>query len=102
MPKGGWNRFDCRNEVHIKHTRIAEGCNTVYCHLGKVHVHYGDTVRRGQVIGTIGTCASGPHVCAYHLYFEVAKPKQFTRYDPQTKVAGCYGRQDVSPRENGR
>ena len=69
MPKGGWKRWTCGNGVEIKHTGIAEGLQTAYCHLGKVHVNYGDTVRRGQVIGTIGTCASGPPVCSFHPAF---------------------------------
>ena len=97
MPKAGWRRFHCGNDVRIDHTGIADGFATRYCHLGAVHVHYGDTVRRGQIIANVGTCAAGPHICPYHLHFEVTKPREFARYDPQTKVAGCYGREDVTP-----
>lgn len=96
-PKKGWRRWDCRNEVRIDHTGIADGFATRYCHMGPVHVYYGDAVRRGQVIGNIGLCGPRSRPCGYHLHFEVTRPKEFARYDPQTKVAGCYGREAVTP-----
>jgi murein DD-endopeptidase MepM/ murein hydrolase activator NlpD len=47
--------------IVIKHGR---GMSTKYAHLGVVTVHRGQTVKRGAVIGVIGTSglATGPHV----------------------------------------
>ncbi|WP_455042155.1 M23 family metallopeptidase [Leptotrichia buccalis] len=52
------------NTMQIKYIR--------YCHLSKVNVKIGDTVKAGQVIAKTGTTgnASGTH--APHLHFEVA------------------------------
>ena len=95
MPKDGWGRFDCRNEVHIEHTGQAEGFRTKYCHLGKVYVNYGDTVKQGEMIGQVGQCAKGPHECSYHLHFEVVR--KFLRFNPLEKIAGCFGREETRP-----
>ena len=79
--------FICGQEIEIKHTGLADGFATRYCHLGQVYVNYGDTVKRGQRIATVGKCGKGPHHCAYHLHFEVTEG--FTRHNPLTKIAGC-------------
>ena len=52
------------NTMQIKYIR--------YCHLSKVNVKIGDTVKAGQVIAKTGTTgnASGTH--APHLHFEIA------------------------------
>lgn len=57
---GGWNG-GYGNYVIIAH---ANGTQTVYGHMNKVNVSVGDTVSRGQVIGSIGMTGntSGPHV----------------------------------------
>jgi murein DD-endopeptidase MepM/ murein hydrolase activator NlpD len=55
-----------------------KGLSTVYAHLGTVSVRRGRSVRRGAVIGTIGTSGltSGPHV-----HYEVRK--NGTALDPE-------------------
>jgi murein DD-endopeptidase MepM/ murein hydrolase activator NlpD len=49
------------NRVVIAH---ADGINTVYAHLGSVSVSRGRTVKRGEIVGTIGYSGlvTGPHV----------------------------------------
>ena len=79
--------FMCGQSIEIEHTGLADGFATRYCHLGQVHVNYGDTVKRGQVMATVGQCGKGPRYCSYHLHFEVTEG--FTRHDPLTKIAGC-------------
>lgn len=51
--------------VHVKH---GYGFETVYCHLSGAHVRPGQQVRRGDVIGAVGT--SGRSTGA-HLHYEV-------------------------------
>ena len=85
--------FECGNRVEIRHSGIAQGFHTLYCHLGRVHVNFGDEVKRGQVIATVGPCPG----CVTHLHFEVTA--NYLRYDPETKVAGCFGDEKAVPTE---
>ena len=70
VPSDGWG-----NMVILAH-RVPDSAapngyqvyQTVYAHMEKILVHYGETIRRGQQIGTVGT-ANG-HYWA-HLHFEV-------------------------------
>ena len=85
------------NTAAIVHTGAAAGLMTRYGHMEEVHVTGGETVERGQVIGTVGTSGCNPeHVrCDPHLRFEVwagAKPVR-----PQSKIAGCDGREGTEP-----
>ena len=84
-------RFQCLRNVRIKHTELADGFEIFYCHLGDVLVNFGDTVKRGEVIATIGPCTS----CYHHLHFEVTE--RYIRHDPQAKIAGCFGDETVEP-----
>ena len=82
------NRFSCGRTIEIKHNGLAKGFVTQYCHLDQVHVDFGETVKRGQVIATVGKCGTGPPSCPYHLHFGVTE--NFIRHDPITKIAGCH------------
>ena len=62
------NPFVCGQTIEIKHTGLARDFATQYCHLGQVHVDFGDTVKRGQVIATVGKCSTGPPNCLYALH----------------------------------
>lgn len=68
LPHESWGRM-----ILIAH-RLPEGdelgpvVQTMYAHLRDIQVETGDTVHRGQAIGTVGTAASAPLA---HLHFEV-------------------------------
>jgi murein DD-endopeptidase MepM/ murein hydrolase activator NlpD len=61
----GWSSVGYGNMILIRH---ADGFVTLYAHLSRIDVSYGDTVARGQRIGAIGSTgrSTGPH-----LHFEV-------------------------------
>jgi len=67
------------NAVEINH---GDGYVTRYAHQDKLRVTVGEVVKRGQVIGAVGTSgrASGPH-----LHFEVLKNGQYV--DPRRYIA---------------
>jgi len=67
------------NAVEINH---GDGYVTRYAHQDKLLVTVGEVVKRGQVIGAVGTSgrASGPH-----LHFEVLKNGQYV--DPRRYIA---------------
>ncbi|WP_026672335.1 peptidoglycan DD-metalloendopeptidase family protein [Alkalihalobacterium bogoriense] len=56
------------NTVMISHVVNGKSVTTLYAHLNSIHVSSGDSVSRGQQIGTMGATgtATGPH-----LHFEV-------------------------------
>lgn len=64
-PSDGWGKV-----VVLAHRMPGDSTvyQTLYAHLQDVQVNYGDTVCRGQKIGTIGT-AEGAYLA--HLHFEV-------------------------------
>jgi murein DD-endopeptidase MepM/ murein hydrolase activator NlpD len=56
----------CGNAVKLQH---AAGLATRYCHMSRMAVSAGQSVRRGQVIGYVGTTglSTGPHL-HYEMY----------------------------------
>ncbi len=62
--KGGWNR-GYGTHIIVDH---GNGLHTLYAHLSQLGVEAGQRVRRGQLIGRVGSsgAADGPH-----LHFEV-------------------------------
>jgi murein DD-endopeptidase MepM/ murein hydrolase activator NlpD len=60
---GGYGQYTC-----INHGRLGgSGFTTCYAHQSRMHVHVGEYVRRGEVIGRVGNtgASTGPH-----LHFE--------------------------------
>ncbi|MFD7523291.1 M23 family metallopeptidase [Paenibacillus chitinolyticus] len=55
------------NHIRIDHTR---GIETEYLHLNKMEVQTGSTVRKGQIIGRVGTTGRSTGT---HLHYEVHK-----------------------------
>ncbi len=60
-----YSRFGYGNRVVIKHSY---GYETLYAHLGSINVKKGQYVKKGQLIGTVGSTglSTGPH-----LHYEV-------------------------------
>ncbi len=65
VEKAEWNSGGYGNMVVINHGR---GIKTLYAHLSKILVREGQKVRRGQIIGLVGS--TGKSV-APHLHYEV-------------------------------
>jgi murein DD-endopeptidase MepM/ murein hydrolase activator NlpD len=63
-PEDGYGNYVC-----IAHLRLS----TCYAHLEKVKAKEGTSVRRGQVIGTVGNTGNSG---ALHLHFEVRRGKE--------------------------
>ena len=89
-PEKQKKRFSTGRKVEIIHTGHVNGMRTVYVHLGKVYVNFGDTVRAGQVIATVGQCSTGPPRCGDHLHFETID--NYMRKNPVTVIAGCFSK----------
>jgi murein DD-endopeptidase MepM/ murein hydrolase activator NlpD len=75
---GGYGNYTC-----ISHGRLnGKGLQTCYAHQSRILVHEGQQVRRGQVIGRVGTTGAST---GNHLHFEVrlnGDPVQPLRYLP--------------------
>ena len=56
----------CGNAVRLRHDG---GIDTRYCHMSRIAVNRGQSVRRGQVIGYVGSTglSTGPHL-HYEMY----------------------------------
>ena len=67
VKKAGYSAYGYGKEVLINH---GYGYKTIYAHLHDIHVERGDTVTRGEVIGTLGNTgrSTGPH-----LHYEIRK-----------------------------
>lgn len=67
IKKAGYSAYGYGKEVVIDH---GYGYKTIYAHLHEIDVENGDTVSRGEVIGTLGNSgrSTGPH-----LHYEVRK-----------------------------
>jgi len=72
VTRSGWNPWGLGLHVSIDH---GNGYETVYGHMSRIDVGYGERVSRGQVIGLMGTTgrSTGPHVHFMVKYNGVAQ-----------------------------
>lgn len=84
----------CGIGVLLAHYKF--GRYTVYCHLEKALVRYGQSVKRGETIGRIGTTGNAvnvPHVhlelCAYPCT-RGNRGGSLSTEDPLAKANGCF------------
>ena len=73
---GGYGNF-----IIVKHTDFY----SAYGHLSKREVNKGDTVKKGQLIGLVGSTgmSTGPH-----LHFEIRKSENGQQVDPKPYLTG--------------
>jgi murein DD-endopeptidase MepM/ murein hydrolase activator NlpD len=80
----------CGTGLLLAHPRF--GRYTAYCHLSKRSVEPGDTVKRGDILGEIGTTGYAGH--HPHLHFEVCTRLPCGRLDhtedPLQTIEGCF------------
>ncbi|HAZ29424.1 TPA: hypothetical protein DCY43_01555 [candidate division WWE3 bacterium] len=59
--RSGWDPFGLGLHIRIDH---GNGYETVYGHMSRLDVSYGDSVKKGEVIGIMGSTgrSTGPHV----------------------------------------
>ena len=91
----------CGIGVLIRHSPFSR--YTVYCHLQKALVRYGQSVKRGEFIGLVGTTGNAvdiPHVhlelCAYPCARRNRDGSLATE-DPLAISAGCFDPQKAYP-----
>ncbi|MET8148391.1 M23 family metallopeptidase [Actinoplanes sp. NPDC049668] len=75
---GGYGNYTCINHGR----RQGRGFSTCYGHQSKILVHVGEFVRRGEVIGRVGTTGAST---GFHLHFETrfgGTPKNPLNYLP--------------------
>ena len=81
------------NTVEIMHpTELPDGARylfTKYAHLSKIKVRLGQTVKRGQIIGTMGTTGCVRFQCGPHVHFEVHPWMPANHQNPAKFIAGC-------------
>lgn len=72
----GWNSHGYGNFVSIRHNSVY---STNYAHMSRIYVGYGQSIKQGDIIGTVGSTgfSTGPH-----LHFEMVK--NGTKINPLT------------------
>ncbi|HLD51341.1 hypothetical protein A3K34_00475 [candidate division WWE3 bacterium RIFOXYC1_FULL_40_10] len=76
--RAGWDPFGLGLHVRIDH---GNGYETVYGHMSRIDVSYGEKISRGEVIGLMGSTgnSTGPHIHFIVKYNGVAQnPLDFT------------------------
>lgn len=75
--------------VHDPH-----GYRTVYCHFSEIVVRPGDTVRRGQRIGAVGTTGQRAWPGYEHVHLELQRGRDPNDIeDPLPRMVGCFDEQ---------
>jgi len=80
----------CGNGIVVQHLVGGTFWRTSYCHLDETNVQPGQQVKRGDVLGKVGT--TGRSAGVPHLHFELRQPgsESFDRIDPLPFIVGCF------------
>ena len=79
--------------VHDPH-----GYRTVYCHLAALAVHAGESVTRGQRLGTLGTSGQRAWPGYEHVHLELQRGSdRDDLHDPLARIAGCFDEKTSYP-----
>jgi murein DD-endopeptidase MepM/ murein hydrolase activator NlpD len=83
------NRDLCGLIVVIDHDPY--GYRTVYCHFSEIAVRVGDSVKRGQRIGAVGTSGQRAWPGFEHVHLEVQRGRDINDIeDPLPRIVGCF------------
>jgi Peptidase family M23 len=90
------NRDLCGLLVVIDHDPY--GLRTVYCHFSEIAVRVGDSVKRGQRIGAVGTSGQRAWPGFEHVHLELQKGRDINALeDPLARIVGCFDEAKVYP-----
>jgi murein DD-endopeptidase MepM/ murein hydrolase activator NlpD len=94
----GFSRYGYGNEVRVDH---GFGYVTRYAHLQDIHVKKGQKLKRGEVLGTLGSSgrSTGPHihyevlknghtVNPFHFFYENLTPEEYTQLASRANAGG--------------
>lgn len=83
------NRDLCGLIVVVDHDPY--GLRTVYCHFSEIAVRVGDSVRRGQRIGAVGTSGQRAWPGFEHVHLELQRGRDVNAIeDPLPRIIGCF------------
>jgi murein DD-endopeptidase MepM/ murein hydrolase activator NlpD len=84
----------CGNGIVVQHPVDEAAWRTRYCHLDAANVQQGQKVKRGDVLGKVGT--TGNSMGVPHLHFELRQRhpggESFDTIDPLPFIVGCFDR----------
>lgn len=90
------NRDLCGLIVVIDHD--AYGLRTVYCHFSEIAVRVGDSIKRGQRIGAVGTSGQRAWPGFEHVHLELQRGREINAVeDPLARIVGCFDETKVYP-----
>jgi murein DD-endopeptidase MepM/ murein hydrolase activator NlpD len=90
------NRDLCGLIVVIDHDPY--GFRTVYCHFSEVAAQVGDSVKRGQRIGAVGTSGQRAWPGFEHVHLELQRGRDIHAIeDPLPRIVGCFDDTKVYP-----
>ena len=82
----------CGNGIEVQHLVDEVFWRTRYCHLDATNVQQGQEVKRGDVLGKVGTTGNSARVP--HLHFELRQGQpsgeSFDRINPLPFIVGCF------------
>jgi murein DD-endopeptidase MepM/ murein hydrolase activator NlpD len=74
------------------------GYRTVYCHSSEITVRAGETVKRGQRIGIVGTSGQRAWPGFEHVHLELQRGRDMTDIeDPVPRLVGCFDERKPYP-----